>query len=170
MKEAGDVRGEETSQQVLKQKLLHQMIIKQIHANFKPAKRKIHKNVSPWKGHARSTRRTMEGNETDVPLVGCLANDTENLFTGGIEKSSEEIRKVTGVTGKVGPPACLHDSFKSRKTGTSEGWRRTMRSKHGRNQKGTAPKTPHFLFDELITGCFHADGNFNPNLNTKAAN
>lgn len=45
--------------------------------------------------------------EADVPLVGCLANDTENLFTGGIEKSSEEIRKVTGVTGKAGPPACL---------------------------------------------------------------
>lgn len=38
-------------------------------------------------------------------MVGCLANDTENLFTGGIEKSSEEIREVTGVTGKAGWPA-----------------------------------------------------------------
>lgn len=37
----------------------------------------------------------------DIPLVGCLANDTENLFTGGIENSSEEIREVTGVTKAV---------------------------------------------------------------------
>lgn len=154
MKGAGDVRGEEASQQVLKHKLLHLKIFQKIQANFKPAKLKIHKNMSPWKGHARSAGRTMEANETDVPLVGCLANDTENLFTGGIEKSSEEIREVTGVTGKVGPPGCPHDSFKSRKTGTSEGWRRRMRRKHERNQKGTAPNTPHFLFDELIKGCF----------------
>lgn len=47
MKEAGDVRGEETSQQVLKQKLLHQKIFKKIHSNFKTAKLKIHKYVSP---------------------------------------------------------------------------------------------------------------------------
>lgn len=49
---------------------------------------------------------------TDIPLVGCLANDTENLFTGGIENSSEEIRKVTGITGTAGTcvylVACLH--------------------------------------------------------------
>lgn len=47
MKEAGDVRGEETSQQVLKQKLLHQKTFKKVHTNFKPAKIKIHKDVSP---------------------------------------------------------------------------------------------------------------------------
>lgn len=38
----------------------------------------------------------------DIPLVGCLAYDTENLFTGGIENSSEEIREATGVTGTAG--------------------------------------------------------------------
>lgn len=47
MKEAGDVRGEETSQKVLKQKLLHQKTFKKVHTNFKPTKMKIHKDVSP---------------------------------------------------------------------------------------------------------------------------
>lgn len=45
--------------------------------------------------------------KADIPLVGCLANDTENLFTGGRENSSEEIRKVTGVTGAAGTSVCL---------------------------------------------------------------
>jgi hypothetical protein len=31
--------------------------------------------------------------EADVPLVGCFANDTENLFTAGIDNNSEEIEK-----------------------------------------------------------------------------
>lgn len=30
--------------------------------------------------------------EANVPLVGCFANDTENRFTAGIDKSSEEIK------------------------------------------------------------------------------
>lgn len=40
--------------------------------------------------------------KADIPLVGCLAYDTENLFTAGIDNSSEEIRKVTGITGAAG--------------------------------------------------------------------
>lgn len=36
--------------------------------------------------------------EADVPLVGCFAYDTENRFTAGIDKKSEEIKKVTKVT------------------------------------------------------------------------
>lgn len=31
--------------------------------------------------------------ESDVPLVGCFANDTENRFTAGIDNNSEEIKK-----------------------------------------------------------------------------
>lgn len=31
--------------------------------------------------------------KADIPLVGCLANDTENLFTAGIDNNSEEIEK-----------------------------------------------------------------------------
>lgn len=30
--------------------------------------------------------------KANIPLVGCFANDTENLFTAGIDKSSEEIK------------------------------------------------------------------------------
>lgn len=34
----------------------------------------------------------------NIPLVGCLAYDTENLFTAGIESSSEEIKEAFGIT------------------------------------------------------------------------
>jgi len=34
----------------------------------------------------------------NIPLVGCLAYDTENLFTGGIESSSEEIKEAFCIT------------------------------------------------------------------------
>lgn len=45
--------------------------------------------------------------KADIPLVGCLAYDTENLFTAGIDNSSEEIRKVTGIIGAAGIWVCL---------------------------------------------------------------
>lgn len=81
------------------------------------------------KGHARQQEKLCRNElevKADIPLVGCLANDTENLFTAGIENSSEEIRKVTGITGTAGacvcPFACLSLFFlherkkKARKT------------------------------------------------------
>ncbi len=48
------------------------------------------------KGRWREWKYTWR--EADVPLVGCFANDTENLFTAGIDNNSEEIKKVTRVT------------------------------------------------------------------------
>lgn len=38
----------------------------------------------------------------NIPLVGCLAYDTENLFTAGIESSSEEIKEAFGITRLTG--------------------------------------------------------------------
>lgn len=69
------------------------------------------KNVFPQRGHARWKGKTGGVSKwtwinSDIPLVGCLANDTENLFTAGIENSSEEIREVTGVTGTAGSCVC----------------------------------------------------------------
>ena len=34
---------------------------------------------------------------TDIPLLGCLAYDTENLLTAGIESNSEEIKEASQV-------------------------------------------------------------------------
>lgn len=38
----------------------------------------------------------------NIPLVGCLAYDTENLFTAGIESSSEEIKEAFDITRVTG--------------------------------------------------------------------
>lgn len=49
----------------------------------------------------RTCRRVSTTKKTwtpNIPLVGCLAYDTENLFTGGIESSSEEIKEAFGIT------------------------------------------------------------------------
>lgn len=42
--------------------------------------------------HGVRSVRERQIKEANVPLVGCFANDTENRFTAGIDKSSEEIK------------------------------------------------------------------------------
>lgn len=103
--------------------------------------------MCPGKGHARSTGEGGGGKRrsgADIPLVGCLANDTENLFTDGIEKSSEEIRKVTGVTGRLG---CLHESSDIRGMKVED-------EEQAGNHQGTAQTTPHVLFDGTTPALF----------------
>lgn len=90
-------------------------VLEQKRLGRKPASRVI--NAKPKKKTQKmfSHERVMQDNsdtgglskytliKADIPLVGCLANDTENLFTASIENSSEEIRKVTGVTEAAWP-------------------------------------------------------------------
>lgn len=85
----------------------------------------------------------------DIPLVGCLANDTENLFTGGIEKSSEEIREAAGVTGKAGLPARVPPP-------PAEAPRWTTRSKRaaGNRRHASLP-----VLTKPLQGRFRAGGN-----------
>lgn len=138
-----------TSQQAEPQEL-HQEVFTKTPISNQP-KRNTDENMSPGKGHARSTgvgwgesgggkRRS----GADIPLVGCLANDTENLFTGGIEKSSEEIRKVTGVTGRL---RCLHESSGIRGTKVED-------EERAGSRRGTARTTPHFLLDGTTPALF----------------
>lgn len=45
--------------------------------------------------------------EANVPLVGCFANDTENLFTAGTNKNSGEKRHHGDYTHTCPPPSAL---------------------------------------------------------------
>lgn len=54
---------------------------------------------SNGRGHAGECQQeNMDSKAPNIPLVGCLAYDTENLFTAGIESSSEEIKQAFGIT------------------------------------------------------------------------
>lgn len=59
--------------------------------NHKKAERRTWAERTECEHGVRSVRER-QIKEANVPLVGCFANDTENRFTAGIDKSSEEIK------------------------------------------------------------------------------
>jgi len=59
--------------------------------NHKKAERRTRAETTECEHGVRSVRER-QIKEANVPLVGCFANDTENRFTAGIDKSSEEIK------------------------------------------------------------------------------
>lgn len=59
--------------------------------NHKKAERSTCAERAECEQGVRSVRER-QIKEANVPLVGCFANDTENRFTAGIDKSSEEIK------------------------------------------------------------------------------
>lgn len=63
----------------------------QTQKNHKKAERRIRAERTECEHGVRSVREC-QIKEANVPLVGCFANDTENRFTAGIDKSSEEIK------------------------------------------------------------------------------
>lgn len=63
----------------------------QTQKNHKKAERRICAERTECE-HGVTSVRERQIKEANVPLVGCFANDTENRFTAGIDKSSEEIK------------------------------------------------------------------------------
>lgn len=63
----------------------------QTHKNHKKAERRTCAEKIEREQGVRSVREH-QIQKANIPLVGCFANDTENRFTAGIDKSSEEIK------------------------------------------------------------------------------
>lgn len=59
--------------------------------NHKNAERRTCAEKTEREQGVRSVREH-QIQKANIPLVGCFANDTENRFTAGIDKSSEEIK------------------------------------------------------------------------------
>ncbi len=59
-------------------------------------------------GMQESQQKNTDSRTPNIPLVGCLAYDTENLFTAGKESSSEEIKEAFGITRVTAPLVSFH--------------------------------------------------------------
>lgn len=53
-------------------------------------------------------KKNTDSRTPNIPLVGCLAYDTENLFTAGKESSSEEIKEAFCITRVTAPPLSFY--------------------------------------------------------------
>ncbi len=62
------------------------------------------RRLAAAEGMQESQQKNTDSRTPNIPLVGCLAYDTENLFTAGKESSSEEIKEAFGITRVTAPP------------------------------------------------------------------